>query len=55
MFLIKIIGILPDYYIIEYYIDLEPESQLLYSSIYTLLENKLEILWKYLDTSLKKK
>jgi hypothetical protein len=39
----------------EYYINLEPEFQLLYNPIYTLLERKLEVLWKYLNTSLKKK
>jgi hypothetical protein len=38
----------------EYYIDLEPGSQLLYGPIYTLLERELEVLREYLDTSLEK-
>jgi hypothetical protein len=54
VFLIEAIDILPNYYIIEYYIDLEPGFQLLYSPIYTLLERELEVLREYLNTSLEK-
>jgi hypothetical protein len=38
----------------EYYIDLEPGSQPLYGSVYTLLERELEVLREYLNTSLEK-
>jgi len=54
VFSLEAIGILPDYYIMQYYIDLEPGSQLLYGPIYTLLEKELEVLREYLNTSIEK-
>ena len=54
MFSVKTTSLFPDYNIIEYRIDLESNSQLLYGLIYILLKKELEILYEYLDTNIVK-
>ena len=54
MFSLEAAGLLPDYNAMEYRIDFKPSSQLLYGPIYALSKKELEVLYKYLDTSISK-
>ncbi len=54
MFSKEAAGILPDYYLMEHQIDLEPGSKPPYRPVYTLLEKELEVLQDYLESSIAK-